>query len=205
MPQSRLGQQGFVNLHRKLLFGILASGLVVYLAFAPDIHPLPGIALTASWICGSVLVFLGILGRVFATISIGGHKDRAIMKTEIYSICRNPLYFSSFLMALGIGALSGRADFLVITAAGYLAIFYPMMHTEANYLRERFEDFAEYERRVPLFFPKFSLWQERKNFEINFKLVRRTLMDALVALPVIPLMILVHFARHVWLPTGWHW
>ena len=73
----------------------------------------------------------------------------------------------------------------------YLAIFYPMMLNEAKYLRDRFEDFADYETRVPLFFPNFGLWQERKKFEISFSLVKRTLLDASLALLVVPVMILV--------------
>jgi protein-S-isoprenylcysteine O-methyltransferase Ste14 len=135
------------------------------------------------------------MGRVVATISIGGNKDREIVKTEAYSICRNPLYFSSFLMALGVGLLSGRPDFMLLAAGSFLAIFYPMMINEAGVLRRKFDDFAEYERKVPLFFPNIMLWSERRNFEINFRLVRRTLLDASIALPVIPLMILMHALR----------
>jgi hypothetical protein len=113
------------------------------------------------------------------------------MQTELYSICRNPLYFASFLIALGVGLLAGRLDFLFLAAGAYLAIFYPMMRNEANYLRGNFQEFAEYEKRVPLFLPNFSLWQERKRFEISFKLVKRTLLDASLALLAIPVMILV--------------
>jgi len=196
MISSRLSQQGFVNLHRKALFRLMAAGLAAYLFLAPDFYPLQSTALWSARIGGAVLVFLGIMGRVLATISIGGHKDRTIMKTEAYSVCRNPLYFASFLMALGVGLSSGRLDFTLLAAVSYLAIFYPMMLNEAAFLRAKFEDFAEYEKRVPLFFPNLRLWTERKNFEINFKLVRRTLLDASIALPVIPVMILIHMFRH---------
>lgn len=189
VPKSRLRAQGFPSLYRKTLFSALSLLLVAYLVFAPaPWHFHPGVV-SACQVCGMLLLFAGIVGRSFATLSIGGHKDRRIVNTELYSICRNPLYFSSFLMALGVGLLSARLDFLLLVAAGFLAIFYPMMRNEARYLRERFEDYVEYEMSVPLFFPNFRLWKQRASFEINFKLVKRTLLDSLVVLAVIPVMV----------------
>jgi protein-S-isoprenylcysteine O-methyltransferase Ste14 len=191
MKSPRLQEQGFVNLHRKFLFILMSLGLAAYLFYAPDPWKLSNVAMISLQIAGTLMVFIGILGRVLATLSIGGLKDRTIMTTELYSVCRNPLYFASFLMASGVGALSGRLDFLLLTSLCFLAIFYPMMLNEAKYLRNKFADFADYEDRVPLFFPNFSLWEERKNFEINFKRVKRTLLDASLVLPIIPIMILV--------------
>lgn len=187
----RLATQGFINLHRKMVFRLMGVALLVYLIFVPNPWKLPSVGLQCAEFGGILLIFAGILGRVLATISIGGHKDRSIMKTELYSVCRNPLYFSSFLMAIGVGLISGRLDFTILLTLAYLAIFYPMMINEARYLRDNFEDFADYESRIPLFFPNPRLWEERKKFEINFKLVKRTLLDASLALLVIPVMILI--------------
>jgi protein-S-isoprenylcysteine O-methyltransferase Ste14 len=189
--QSRLSAQGFINHHRKLVFVVMLISLVAYLYFVPNPLPLPNLALQCSEFAGMLLIFAGILGRILATISIGGHKDKKIMKTELYSVCRNPLYFASFLMAIGIGLVSGRLDFTMIVMTGYLAIFYPMMRNEAKHLGKNFPDFAEYEAKVPLFFPNFGLWEERKHINVNFRLVKRTLLDASLALLVVPVMILV--------------
>jgi protein-S-isoprenylcysteine O-methyltransferase Ste14 len=191
MKSPRLSAQGFTNLHRKLLFRIMAVALVAYLFLAPDPWKLSAFAALSLQTAGTLLIFAGILGRGLATLSIGGHKDKTIMKTELYSICRNPLYFASFLMALGFGLLSARLDFTLLACAAYLVIFYPMMRNEAAYLRGNFNDFAEYEKQVPLFFPNLRLWQERKHIQIDFRLVRKTLQDASLVLPLIPLMILV--------------
>lgn len=191
MTSSRLRNQGFVNHHRKLLFRLMAILLAAYLFYVPAPWTPPEIAILSSQIAGSLLIFTGMLGRILATITIGGLKDRVIVKTELYSVCRNPLYFSSFLMAMGVGLLSGRVDFVFLVGVSFLAIFYPMMINETRYLSLRFEDFADYEKTVPLFFPNFSLWNERKGFEINFKLVERTLLDASLVLPAIPVMILI--------------
>lgn len=187
----RLATQGFVNLHRKMIFRLMAVALLAYLIFVPNPWTLTTLGLQCAEFGGVLLIFAGIVGRGLATISIGDHKDSTIMKTELYSVCRNPLYFSSFLMAVGVGLISGRLDFTLLLALSYMAIFYPMMINEAKYLRDNFEGFAEYEARVPLFFPNPRLWEERKKFEINFRLVKRTLLDASLALLVIPVMILV--------------
>ncbi len=189
VPKSRLRAQGFPSLYRKTLFSAFSLLLVAYLVFAHSPwHFHPGVV-SAFQISGMLLLFAGIVGRSFATLSIGGHKDRRIVTTELYSVCRNPLYFSSFLMALGVGLMSARIDFLLLVSAGFLAIFYPMMRNEARYLRERFEDYADYEKNVPLFFPDLRLWKERALFEINFRLLKRTLLDSLVVLIVIPVML----------------
>lgn len=187
----RLITQGFINHHRKLLFRLMAAALTAYLIFVPNPWKLTDLAQLSTEFAGILFIFAGILGRILATISIGGHKDKKIMQTELYSISRNPLYFASFLMAIGVGLLSCRLDFLVLALSGYLAIFYPMMLNEAKGLRENFKDFAAYEAKVPLFIPNFRLWEERKTIEINFGLVKRTLLDASLALLVVPVMLLV--------------
>ncbi len=191
MTAPRLRQQGFVNHHRKPLFVLLLAILVSDLSFVPSLWPIPPHLAVPSLIAGVLLVFAGLIGRVFATLSIGGRKDRKIVRTELYSICRNPLYFASFLIALGVGLLSGRADFLILAAASFLAIFYPMMINEARFLRSHFDEFSDYESKVPLFFPKPGLWHERRKFEVDFKLVKRTLLDASLVIPVIPLILVL--------------
>lgn len=188
---SRLRDQGFVNQYRKFILRLLAVALAAYLFYVPSPWDSRAALATLLQAAGSLLLFAGIVGRVFATLSIGGRKDRTIVRTELYSVCRNPLYFSSFLMTIGFGLLIGRIDFTVVAAAAYLAVFYPMMLNEARFLKSRFPEFGEYENSVPLFIPNFSRWQARETFEINFRLVFRTLLDAAIALPVIPLVLVL--------------
>jgi protein-S-isoprenylcysteine O-methyltransferase Ste14 len=190
MISSRLQEQGFINLHRKVILRLAAIGLLAFLFYAPSHWELHGNGLLAGQMSGAIMVFAGILGRILSTITIGGHKDRTIVRTELYSITRNPLYFSSFLMALGVGLLSGRMDFLALLAVCYLSVFYPMMRNEAAHLRDRFDEYADYEKSVPLFFPNFCQWNARERFEVNFRLVRRTALDAAITLAAIPVMML---------------
>ena len=58
-------------------------------------------------IIGIFLLFVGILGRLYATLYIGGMKNsgsdgNSFISDGIYSVCRNPLYFFSFVGLLGI-------------------------------------------------------------------------------------------------------
>jgi protein-S-isoprenylcysteine O-methyltransferase Ste14 len=191
MKSIRLHEQGFSNLHRKLIFRVLAISLVAYLFYVPNPWPLHEPVVLDMMLAGILLMFTGILGRIFSTLSIGGLKDRVIVQTELYSVCRNPLYFSSLLMAVGTGLLFARLDFTVLLVAAFTGIFLPMMHNEARYLRSKFPDYAEYERQVPLLFPDFRLWRAREQFHINFRLLKRTLLDASLVLLAVPVMLLL--------------
>jgi protein-S-isoprenylcysteine O-methyltransferase Ste14 len=190
MKSPRLREQGFSNLHRKLIFRLLAIALAAYLFYIPNPWPLHETLILGMRFSGTLLMFTGILGRIFSTLSIGGLKDRVIVRTELYSVCRNPLYFSSFLMAVGTGLLFARLDFTVLLIAAFMVVFFPMMRNEARILRGKYPDYAEYERSVPLFFPNFLLWQERREFTINHRLLKRTLLDSSLILLVIPVMLL---------------
>jgi protein-S-isoprenylcysteine O-methyltransferase Ste14 len=191
MSSPRLREQGFSNLHRKLIFRLLAIALATYIFYVPNPTSVNESVALGMRFAGALLMFAGILGRVFSTLSIGGHKDRVIVQTELYSVCRNPLYFSSFLMAIGTGLLFARLDFTVLLIAAFLAVFHPMMRNEARVLRGKFPDYAEYERRVPLFFPNFLLWNEREHYQINFRLLKRTLLESSLILLAIPVMLLL--------------
>lgn len=167
MKSIRLRKQGFSNLHRKLIFRLLAIALAACLLDVPNPWPLHESAALGIRFTGTLLMFAGILGRIFSTLTIGGLKDRVIVQTELYWVCRNPLYFSSFLMAVGTGLLFARLDFSILIVVAFIVVFYPMMRNEARVLREKFPDYDEYVRRVPLFLPNFLLWRERGEFPVN--------------------------------------
>lgn len=197
MNSPRLREQGFSNLHRKLIFRLLAVFLVAYLFYVPNPWPIHASTAVDLMVAGILLMFTGIMGRIFCTLSIGGFKDRVVVQTELYSVSRNPLYFSSFLMSIGIGLLFVRLDFTILIITAFLVIFVPMMRNEARVLREKFQDYVEYEQRVPLFFPKISLWRERDHYQINFRLLKRTLMESSLVLLSIPIML--------WMQAGVSW
>jgi len=111
-----------------------------------------------TWISiagGAAVGLAGLLIRGWAA----GHirKDRRLAVTGPYRLTRNPLYLGSFVLGAGLvwGARSfwGAGIFVL-----YFLVFYlPVMAEERDRLRALFPDaYAEYERRVPMFFPTFN-------------------------------------------------
>jgi protein-S-isoprenylcysteine O-methyltransferase Ste14 len=105
---------------------------------------------------GAVIALAGLLVRGAAA----GHlrKLETLTTSGPYAWMRNPLYFGSALLAAGF-AVAGHSLWAALVVALYFGIFYPIvMKKEEAELRQRYgAAFAEYAKRVPLFFPRPSL------------------------------------------------
>ncbi|HSW38833.1 MAG TPA: isoprenylcysteine carboxylmethyltransferase family protein [Acidobacteriota bacterium] len=125
-------------------------GIVTGIVFIILMRPTPG----SLWVgCGIALA--GALIRLWAA----GHIDKGVALTRggPYAFSRNPLYFGSFIMALGIIAAGGEYR-LLLPFMIFFALFYvPVMRAEEQGLQRVFGDaFVEYSRQVPLFFPSLK-------------------------------------------------
>lgn len=138
---------------------------------------------------GTILIFVGILGRALSTITIGGKKNTEVIDTELYSIIRHPLYFFSFLMTLGISLYTERIEIVLLSIFLFFICFYPMMLNEENFLIKKFGDkYKKYIKNTFRFFPNFKNWKKRSFIEINFDLLIRTIMDVSIVLIIMVLM-----------------
>jgi protein-S-isoprenylcysteine O-methyltransferase Ste14 len=119
--------------------------LVLYLA-----HPTP-----RSLALGLPLVALGEIIRLWAS----GHieKTQVLATGGPYAHSRNPLYFGSVLMALGL-ALAAASLWVTAAVVLYFAAFYPsVVREEADFLRRKFPaEYGAWERAVPAFLPRFT-------------------------------------------------
>ena len=108
-----------------------------------------------SILIGGMVALIGIWIRAAAS----GHlKKYEVLATDgPYGRTRNPLYFGSSLMALGF-SIVGYSWFAGALVMIYFAVFYTaVMKNEGEDLRRRYgAAFEEYERAVPLFFPRIS-------------------------------------------------
>lgn len=103
-------------------------------------------------------VALGGLGEAIR-LWASGH----IAKTETlatggpYAHTRNPLYFGSLLLAIGL-AVAASSPLVAGLVVVYFAAFYPaVIREEADFLRQKFgADYAAWEREVPAFFPRLT-------------------------------------------------
>jgi protein-S-isoprenylcysteine O-methyltransferase Ste14 len=138
---------------------------------------------------GLLLIVLGILGRAWSTLYIGGRKTRELVTAGPYSVTRNPLYLFAFIAVAGLGAQTGSLVLAAIFAFGAYLIFVPVVRHEERALREVFgAEFDAYRARVPRFLPRLSQWRDIPILQIDPRRFRQTVMDGLVLLGLVPLM-----------------
>lgn len=122
----------------------------------------------ALFALGCVLAGLGAMGRLWCAQYIAGYKDRVLVMDGPYSLCRNPLYFFSFLGATGVGLCT---ESLMLTAVVLLvfALIYPAVirHEEQALMGLFGERYRRYMRQVPEFWPNFSKFREPQDYAVR--------------------------------------
>lgn len=138
---------------------------------------------------GFVCIVICVAGRCWASLYIGGRKNRELITNGPYGYTRNPLYFFSSLGLAGIGLTFGS---LAIAACyflfGYLVFAY-VSARESSALDGLFGDaYREYRHEVPAFFPRFrrSDGAHRSPVTFNPAALKRTAVDSSCFLLAIP-------------------
>lgn len=132
----------------RLPLGFLLAGLYLLLA--------PRYVTSRSLAIGAAVALVGLLVRAWAS----GHimKNDRLATSGPYAFTRNPLYFGSFLIAVGF-ATAAHWALVAIVALFFLLIYAPTMAREKANISGRFPDaYAQYEQNVPAFFPRPSPW-----------------------------------------------
>ncbi|MBN1615407.1 MAG: isoprenylcysteine carboxylmethyltransferase family protein [Deltaproteobacteria bacterium] len=129
---------------------------------------------------GCFLVAIASLGRLWCNLYIGGYKTEAVITEGPYSMCRHPLYFFSFLGAIGV-ALATETMLIPLAVFLGFAIYYPytMRSEEADLLKRYHDAYAVYRDSTPAFFPKPSLLREPVNYTVYTRVFRKHIFDAL--------------------------
>jgi protein-S-isoprenylcysteine O-methyltransferase Ste14 len=114
------------------------------------------LARPAFWsiLCGGGVAGVGLLIRALASGYVRKNEDLAT--TGPYAYTRNPLYLGSIIIGLGFALAARRWIVLIVLVVMFLAIYLPVIRGEEVFLRERFPDFAGYERRVPRLLPSIG-------------------------------------------------
>ena len=143
---------------------------------------------------GAPLALLGAGLRAWAS----GHlrKNAELAVSGPYAHTRNPLYFGSFVMALGC-ALSGGVWWLgAWLVAFFLLIYWPVMQAEAAHMTRLFgAAYAQWAAAVPLFVPRLTPYAsgQRRGFDVQQYLHHReyrALFGVLAVLGVLALKII---------------
>jgi protein-S-isoprenylcysteine O-methyltransferase Ste14 len=139
----------------------------------------PAVAL-CLFVVGCVMATLGVIGRLWCAIYIGGYKTQNLITVGPYSISRNPLYFFSFIGSVGAGLTSETLTIGVILAIGFLLIYPKVILEEETRLRKVHGSvFDEYARRTPRFFPRWSLLVEPAEYVTRPAIFRRHALSAM--------------------------
>lgn len=106
-----------------------------------------------SLLIGAAIALAGLGIRAWAS----GHLNKMAELTTSgpYAYTRNPLYFGTFLLVVGVAVATNRWYLALIAAASYLVVYIPVMLAEVDTMRERFPGAYEtWAASVPLFFPR---------------------------------------------------
>lgn len=140
-------------------------------------HELIDITLFAS---GCILASIASLGRAWCALYIAGYKNNTLITAGPYSISRNPLYFFSLIGAIGVG-FATETFLIPLTLLIVFLLYYPgvIRGEEKRLAKAHGEAFEAYRKKVPSFFPKFSLFQEPDTYVVNPKVFRKNISNAL--------------------------
>ena len=127
---------------------------------------------------GYLFLMAGLVTRIWCTLFIGSRKSREIIAEGPYSICRNPLYIGSFLLAIGAGLCFESLLMLLLVPAIIIPVHIITTRMEEAHLEAKFgEQYRIYKQKVPRFWPCFSNYNSPDMIEVNVHSIRRIAMD----------------------------
>lgn len=196
MTDSSLAKlQSYQRLRRITLAALLALVFTVLL-FGQSVFPPETVVHEAIEMTGIVLIVIGIAGRLWSTLYIGGKKSRSVVTDGPYSITRNPLYVFSSIAAVGVGAQMGSITAAVGFGVACAAAFHVVILREEKFLTANLGvDYRAYMAKVPRFFPKPSLYREGEASGFRPSLLLVTLLDGLIFLVAMPLFEVIDAAQ----------
>ena len=189
---------------RRAILAIMAVIAITMLVFAGSLHD----ALMHEYIetLGLVLIMVGIAGRLWATLYIGGRKSAEVVSTGPYSITRNPLYLFSSLAAAGVGAQTGSYVVACLFMVLSCAAFYVVALREERFLSATLgAEYLGYLSRVPRFLPNPMIYRDEPEVMFQTGRLRTTLLDGLGFLVAIPLLEIIEEAQEAGVVPILYW
>ncbi|GMU85187.1 MAG: hypothetical protein AMXMBFR48_04290 [Ignavibacteriales bacterium] len=144
-----------------------------------------------SMAAGALIVIGGELIRLWG-VTWAGSETRTtgtvggtfLIISGPFGFVRNPLYVGNILLYLGFGVFSNALfPYLQLGALVFFAVQYHLIvKGEEGYLRKTFgEDYEDYCKNVPRFFPRFTAWKKEtvvqppQSIKAGLRSERRTL------------------------------
>ena len=190
-----------VNMLRLAFFPIVFAAVFVRPRWGMD-----SIAAFAMELGGYFFLLSGLMLRIWCTFYIGGQKSKALITTGPYSICRNPLYIGTFLLAIGAGLCFENLLMLALVVGIAVPAHLIVTRMEETHLEGVFADeYRMYKQKVPRYWPRFSNYSSPDVLEVRLRVIRRIAFDTLgvLLLPEIEDLIEVLHVHGI-IPVLWH-
>ncbi|OAI57973.1 hypothetical protein AYO49_01655 [Verrucomicrobiaceae bacterium SCGC AG-212-N21] len=167
-----------MRIRKTWLFAVLPIIVILFTRTAWDTKvPIIPIVL---FIVGLHFAGIAALGRLWCSLYIAGNKDSKLVQLGPYSLCRNPLYFFSFLGALGVGMATKTFTFPIVLGISFLLYYPSVIRKEEARLKAKFQgEYENYCAKVPRFFPHHTAFEEPKACQINPRIYRKHIFSAL--------------------------
>jgi len=142
-------------------------------------------------VAGWFLFVAGCFLRISAIVFVGGRKGKGVVTNGPYSMCRNPLYLGSLLIALS-GALMlhclSAVGGILVASVFYLAIVIP---SEERQLHEAFkEEWEAFVSSTPRIIPRFRWTAGEQWQEVDLRALRNESLRV-IGMGMLPLFVTV--------------
>lgn len=153
---------------------------------------------------GWLLFGLYLTFRIWATLYVGGRKDKELQTEGPYSITRNPLYVGSFCFALSAILFFKSLSLLFVFCIAWTAYLRWVIKAEERFIEQKFgEEFKKYYSRTPRLFPSLAAYRSGDSIEVKLKAIRteakRLWLSALLPMGA---ELIMHLRMASWWP---HW
>jgi protein-S-isoprenylcysteine O-methyltransferase Ste14 len=188
----------FFQRKRKIISWILAFTLIIIILFSESYWEEVFIFSDIFFLAGAILVGFATIGRLWCSLYISGYKTDTLITIGPYSICRNPLYFFSFLGAIGVGlAVESLLIPFIVFVCFLLYYSFVIREEEKKLYKIHGKNFQNYCKKTPKFFPSFSLLNEPEKYTVMPKIYKKSLFDALWFIWLIGIIEIIE-ALHEW-------
>ncbi len=158
------------------IFALIIAILIFVSGSAWDDYPVADILFG---FIGLIMVSVGMLGRIWASLYISGQKTSSLITFGPYSIVRNPLYLFSLVGATGLGMASESMLLTGLILFAFL-LYYPMVvfREERTLTDVHGNDFLEYANVTPRFVPDFRLYEQPATHTASVKAFQKAMLDS---------------------------
>jgi len=153
---------------------------LTYAVLVPAPAAIPAIVLKLFEWVGLGLLIVTALGRLWCLSYIAGIKNEVMVTEGPYSVVRNPLYVFNFIGAVAFGLVVANPVLALLLAVGF-SVFYPSVirNEEAVLARVFGKTYARYRDSTPRWLPRWSNFHEPESWNINPRVFRGGMLDAM--------------------------